>query len=70
MKLEEIITEYEIKVEEGRAQWLDWEEDSQSLTFEGAGSHFGHTDDCFDSGEEYGAYLEAKNILIKLKGLK
>ena len=49
--------------------WREFEEALNSDDYVGAGDYFGHSDDCFDAGIDYGQYLSALDELDFLEKL-
>jgi len=68
--LQENIDRLTRMVQSGAEQWSDFEDSRESLDYDGAGNYFGHADDCFDAGTEYGQYLEMEETLALLNKLK
>lgn len=54
----------------GEEQWCNFEDERMSLDYDGAGSYFGHAEDCFDAGTDYGQYLEMQETLTLLEKIK
>ena len=67
--LEERVVYLEKRVKLGDVEWESWEEDVASCDYEGAGSCFGHADDCFERGIERGWHEEASDELYALKNI-
>lgn len=68
--LEEHIERLTRMVQTGEEQWCNFEDERESLDYDGAGNYFGHAEDCFDAGTEYGQYLEMIETLELLKQIK
>jgi hypothetical protein len=69
-RLDLAITNFTDYINREKEQWENWEYIQNSDDYGGAGNYFGHSDDCFDAGVEYGRYLESLDsldFLIKLK---
>ena len=49
--------------------WREFEEARESMEYDGAENYFGHSDDCFDAGVEYGEWLSAQEELDFLNKL-
>lgn len=53
-----------------KGDWERFEEKRESSDYDGASNYFGHDDDCFDAGTEYGMWLMSKTVLELLNKLK
>ncbi len=74
MKILEIvdkkIAELEAEVKYFEESFEGWHEEIEKEGYPIAGDFFGHSDDCFDMGIEYGEGLKARETLTFLKKLR
>ena len=70
LMLDDEICRIKKELKDGEDKWSEFEADSSSEEYDGASNYFGHSDDCFEAGTEYGKYLALRSYLIFLKSLK
>lgn len=56
-------------IEKNKEDWNIFLEERNSMDYDGAGNYFGHSDDCFDAGQELGEFLSAETELEFLQQL-
>lgn len=61
--VESRIAKYKEKVAKGDSCWKEFEESCNDGSFDGANNWFGHHDDCFEKGHDYGVASSDREIL-------